>query len=49
MLLAGREQGAYTGDEVNIILASSQNEEIEHIGIVHDIDPHAFLMMSEGR
>lgn len=41
--------GAYTGDEVNIILTLVSKYEIEHLkGIVHDIDPHAFLMMSEG-
>ena len=41
--------GAYTGDEVNIILTLVSKYEIEHLkGIVHNIDPHAFLMMSEG-
>jgi len=42
-------RGAYTGDEVNIVLTLVSKYEIEHLkGIVHDVDSNAFLMMSDG-
>ena len=41
--------GAFTGDEVTIILTLVSKYEIEHLkGLVHDMDPNAFLMMSDG-
>lgn len=46
---AWKGYGAYTGDDVNIILTLVSKYEMGHLkAVVLDVDPHAFLMISDG-
>jgi uncharacterized membrane-anchored protein YitT (DUF2179 family) len=41
--------GTYTGDDVNVLVSLVSKYEITHLKhIVLDMDPHAFIMMSDG-